>query len=150
MDEIDRKVLRAHQEFPDLSMVDLGEKIGMSHGACWKRVKRLERDGVISGRAVLVDQKAIGLNATVIAHVRIESHKADALEAFERAARRHPEITVCFTMSGDADFLLRVVAADIEDYERILKDKLSNLPHVVAINSSFVLKRVKDTPTLPI
>ncbi|MEM8988143.1 MAG: Lrp/AsnC family transcriptional regulator [Pseudomonadota bacterium] len=150
MDVIDQKVLRMLQSHPTASMTDLAAMVSMSHTACWKRVKRLERDGYIAGRAVLLNQRAVGLNITAMVEIKIEKHTAEKLDVFESSVDDIPEIIACYSMSGDSDYILHVVAKSIEDYEQFLKGKLSRLPHVESIKSNFALKLVKNTTDLPV
>ena len=150
MDEFDRKLLRAHQAEPELTVQELAERVGLSHTPCWRRLKKLEADGVIKGRAVILDPEALGLSITVFAQIKVKQHDEHTLEVFERSARARPEIVECFSMSGDSDFLLRIVTGSVSDYEQFLKRTLLHLPGVGSVNSSFALKCVKFTTMLPI
>ena len=139
MDATDLKIVRFLQAHPEISMSDLAEKVGLSQTPCWRRVKKLEGDGVISGRAVILDPKSFGIVV-----------EEETLEALEAAVQTHPEIVECFSMSGESDYMLRVMSSSIEDYEKFLKKTLVHLPGVTGVNSSFVLKRVKLTTDLPL
>lgn len=150
MDETDRRILRALQLHPDLPVAELAEKVGLSHTPCWRRLKRLEADGVIIGRAVLLDARQLGLSVNVFANLRLRQHDEETLDALEREVCTHAEIVECFSMSGASDYTLRVVARSIEDYERFLKKILLHLPGVSSINSSFALKCIKMATSLPI
>ena len=150
MDEFDRKILQVHQEEPELSVHELAERVGLSHTPCWRRLKKLEADGVIEGRAVILNPEALGLFITVFAHIKLKQHDEETLEVFEHSARARPEIVECFSMSGDSDFLLRIVTGSVSDYEQFLKRTLLHLPGVGSVNSSFALKCVKFTTKLPI
>ena len=150
MDIVNLKILRAYQSFPELSMTELADKVGLSHTACWKRLKRMEKDGYIEGRAVLLNQKLLGLNVSVIARVKLEQNATKVLDRFEQAVQECSEIISCYSTSGDSDYHLLIVAKSIEDYEVFMKEKLAKLPHVASLNSSFVLKTIKNTMILPI
>ena len=150
MDETDRKILRTLQKHPALTVVELAQKVRLSHTPCWRRLKKMEEDGIIQRRNIVLDQNALGLSVNVFAHVRLKQHDEETLEAFEQKAQSLPEILECFSMSGESDYLFRIVAASIEDYERFLKKVLLHLPGVAAVNSSFALKSVKVTTDLPI
>ncbi len=150
MDEFDRKILRVVQAEPDIAIQQLAQRVGLSHTPCWRRLKKLEERGVIAGRAVLLDPDALGLTITAFAHIRMKSHAEDTLEAFEKSARARPEVVECFSMTGEADFLLRIVMRSIADYEVFLKKTLLHMPGVGSVNSSFALKRVKLTTILPV
>ncbi|QWV13875.1 Lrp/AsnC family transcriptional regulator [Marinobacter adhaerens] len=150
MDTTDLKILRFLQDRPEASVSYLAEKIGLSQTPCWRRIKKLEDDGVISGRAVILDPKSLGIVIDVVAHLKVARQEEETLEALEAEVQTHPEIVECFSMSGESDYMLRVMARSIEDYENFLKKTLVHLPGVTGVNSSFVLKRVKLTTDLPI
>lgn len=150
MDEFDRKILRVLQEQPEISVVDLARQVGLSHTPCWRRLKQLETSGAIRGRAVILDQKMLGLGITVIANVRLKAHDEETLEALEKAACDRPEILDCFSMSGESDYLFRLVVKDIDEYEHFLKKILVHMPGVAAVHSHFALKCIKNTTKLPI
>lgn len=131
-------------------MNELADMVGLSHTACWKRLKRLEADGVILARAVIIDPKALGYDVTVLVEVSIAQHDSDMLNKFEDAIQSVPEIQACYETSGDADYILRVIAKDISDYEIILKRTLTKLPGVRSLRSQFTLKTIKSTMVVPI
>jgi Lrp/AsnC family transcriptional regulator len=145
LDEYDRKILRALQENADYSMADLGAMIGLSHTPCWRRLKRLEVEGVIRGKA-----KLLNLGVTVHAYITIKNHDAASLEAFEETVQAIPEVVECYSTSGEKDYVLRVVVESVEHYERLMKQTLIHLPNIGSINSAFALKQVKFTTQLPI
>lgn len=150
LDDYDRKILRALQENADYSMADLGNMIGLSHTPCWRRLKRLETEGVIRGKVTLLDPKLLNLGVTVHAYITIKHHDASSLEAFENAILTIPEVVECYSTSGDKDYVLRVVVENVEHYERLMKETLIHLPNIGSINSAFALKQVKFTTQLPI
>lgn len=150
IDAFDRKILRCLQDEPQLSMVEVAERVGLSHTPCWRRVRRMEEAGLILGRSFLLDAAALGYPVSVFAHIKIRNHEESVLEAFEAAVRGHAEIVECFAMSGDSDYVLRVLASSIEDYERFLRKTLLHLPGVGAINSNFALKPIKVTTAVPV
>ena len=150
MDTIDRKILTLIQSHPDLSVIELSEQVGLSHSPCWRRLKRLEITGVIRERAVLLNPAALGLTVNVFAHLKLRQHDESTLEALESAAKHRQEIVECFSMSGESDYILRIVIGNIDDYEKFLKKVLLHLPGVASVNSSFALKCVKLTTQLPI
>src|SRR6202012_1849689 len=116
MDEIDLKILRSLQGTPGSSMVDLAQKVGLSHTRCWRRVKQLEERGAIRERAVILDPEVMGLAVTVLANGRLKAHDKGTLNAFELAARERPEIVDCFSMGGESDYAVRMVVASIDAY----------------------------------
>jgi len=150
LDSFDIKILRELQKNAELSMQDLGEKVGLSHTPCWRRVKKLENDGVIRKRVTLLDARSLQLAVNVFVNVTLKNHQENGLTLFEEAVQDIPEIVECYTVSGDRDFLLRVVVADVEAYEHLLKHILINLPGVDNLSSTFALRQVKYTTEYPI
>lgn len=150
MDRLDLKILDVLQHDGAISVADLAERVGLSHTPCWRRLKRLESSGAIRERAAILDPKMMGLGVAVFAEVRLRQHDEETLEAFERTVCERTEIVECFSMSGEQDFLLRVVVQDVDHYEVFLKKVLLHLPGVASVNSSFALKTVKLTTRLPL
>ncbi|WP_332714936.1 Lrp/AsnC family transcriptional regulator [Pelagibacterium mangrovi] len=150
MDDMDRKILSVLQSDSSQSVAEMAEKVGLSHTPFWRRLKRLEKDGVIQGRVSILDPKKLGLDITVFANVKLRQHDEETLEAFEREVAAFPEVMECYSMSGETDYVVRALVASIEEYERLLKRRLLHLPGVVAINSHFALKCIKLTTKLPI
>ncbi|MBB5984964.1 Lrp/AsnC family transcriptional regulator [Sphingobium lignivorans] len=150
LDPFDRKILAELQAAPEISISALAERIGLSQTPCWRRLKALEQQGYIAGRAVLLDARRLGLVVDVFAHVRLSHHDGDTLDTFEAAVSGHPEVVACYSMSGESDYLVRILCRSIEAYDAFLKQKLLRLPGVTAVNSSFSLKTVKQTTELPI
>lgn len=150
MDKTDRRILATLQDNPDISTSELAEVVGLSHTPCWRRLKRLESDGIIKGRAVLLDARLLGLGVNVFADIRLKQHDEDTLLALETAVGRQPEIVECFSVSGESDYIMRIVTSSIEAYEAFLKKVLLHLPGVAAVNSRFALGCVKMTTALPL
>ena len=150
LDDIDLALLRALQAEPELSIQQLADRIHLSHTPCWRRLKRLEASGVIRGRAVLLDATALDLPITVFAEVKLKQHDEETLSRLEDAVASCPQIVECFSMSGDRDYIFRVVMQSVAQYEQFLKKTLLHLPGVASISSSFALKCVKLTTSLPI
>ncbi len=150
LDPADRRILAALQDYPEISIAELAPLVGLSQTPCWRRMKRLQETGVIKGRAWLLEAEALGLAVNVFAELKLKQHDEDTLEALEAQARSLPQIVECFSMSGDSDYLLRVVVASVSDYERLLKKVLLHLPGVGSVSSSFALAAVKVTTKLPL
>ena len=150
LDAIDRKILTALQEDARLANVELARAVGLSPSPCLRRVKALESAGVIRRFATLVDQAAVGLPVSVFVSVSLERQVESALEVFEDAIQRRPEVMECYLMTGTADYLLRIVLSDLAAYERFLKDHLTRIPGVRSIQSSFALKQVAYRTALPL
>lgn len=150
MDVLDLRILDALQKDATLSIAELAERVGLSHTPCWRRLKKLEDSGVILGRKMLLDAKAVGLGVIVLAEVRLKVHDEAALDAFEASVRNCDEIVDCFTVSGDRDYQLRILVKNVMEYEVFLKKNLLHLPNVASVNSVFVLKSVKQTTHIPL
>lgn len=150
LDAIDRKILENLQNNARMRNVELAEKVGLSPSPCLRRVGNLEETGVIRGYATLVDAEAVGLPVSVFVSVTLEKQIERALDKFEKEIRARPEVMECYLMTGDADYLLRVVTADLGAYERFLIEHLTRIPGVASIRSSFALKQVAYRTALPI
>jgi Lrp/AsnC family transcriptional regulator len=150
LDRGDLRILDVLQEHGDLSAADVAERVGMTASTCWRRVSRLQEQGVLKQRVALVDREKVGLNVMVFSHVKLTGHGRDALLKFEQAVREHPEILDCYTLMGETDFLLRIVCRDIKAYEAFFLDHLSRFPGVQSVNSSIALAVIKETTALPL
>ncbi len=150
LDSIDMKVLQALQANARLTNTELATRVNLSASPCLARVKALEEMGVISRYVTLLDPLQIGLNVSVFIEIRLEQQVEKSLERFENAIRDYPEVMECYLMTGDADYLLRVVVPDIQALERFIIDELSKIPGVSNIKSSFALKQVKYKTALPL
>jgi DNA-binding Lrp family transcriptional regulator len=150
LDATDYRLLRHLQENARLTNVELAERVGLSPSPCLRRLKRLEADGVIKGYMTLVDQNSIGLPVSVFVSVALKQQTEVALEEFEARIRALPQVMECYLMTGTADYLLRVVTADLAAYERFLKDHLTRIPAIASIQSSFALKQVSFRTALPL
>ena len=150
LNEIDLKILSHLQNNARLTNVELSEHIHLSQSPCLRRVRNMESSGIIKRYVALVDQNAVGLPVSVFVNVRLEKQIERALEKFEETVQDWSEVMECYLMTGDSDYLLRVVASDLAAYERFLMDKLTCVPGVASINSSFALKQVTYKTALPI
>jgi Lrp/AsnC family leucine-responsive transcriptional regulator len=150
LDDIDRKILAALQKDGRMSLADLSGEVGLSPSPCLRRVRLLEKGGVISRYVAVLDQNVVGLPVSVFVSVKLERQQEETLEKFSKAIARWPEVLECYLMTGSRDYLLRVVAADLAAYERFLNEKLTRIDCVSSIESGFALKQVKYTNVLPI
>ncbi len=150
LDSIDRNLLRRLQDNARQNNVALARAVGLSPSPCLRRVRELEKRGVIRQYVTLLDPAQVGLGVSVFVQVRLERQVEEALERFEAMIRERSEVMECYLMTGDADYLLRVVVSDIPAYERFLMDHLTRLPGVASIRSSFALKQVKYRTALPL
>ncbi len=144
LDAMDVAILRALQNDGRMSNASLAEKVNLSQSACSRRLDILEKSGVIQGYHARISNAAIGHSVTVIVHMSLSGQSEKILAEFEAAVKRCPNVLVCYLMSGEYDYLLRIAAKDLADYERIHKEWLSAMPYVVRINSSFALRGVVD------
>ena len=149
LDPVDRRILAALQRDATRSLDSLGEEIGLSRNACWRRIRRLEEVGIIRGRVALCDADALGLGLTVFIAVRIYRHDADWLDQFTRAMASMPEILGAYRTSGDIDYLLRARVADVAAYDRLYQ-KLIRKVALKDISASFVMEEIKETTALPL
>ncbi|MGO4166753.1 Lrp/AsnC family transcriptional regulator [Novosphingobium sp. YAF33] len=150
LDPYERKILRELQRDASQTTAQIAERVGLSSSPCWRRIDRLEREGFIRRRVALVDRKKVGLDAHVFAQVKLNAHGRANLDEFSAKIREFPEVLDCYVLMGSIDFLIRVVAADIEAYEKFFFEKLSQLPGVQELNSIVALSEIKATTELPI
>lgn len=150
LDRFDLRLLAILQADASLSTAELAERVGLSQSPCWRRIQRLEQAGVIDRRVTLLNRKALGLNAHIFAQVKLSAHGRAHLQDFTEKVRDIPEILDCYVLMGEIDFLLRIVTRDVEAYEKLFFDKLSQLPGVQEIKSSVALSEIKHTTALPL
>ena len=150
LDDFDRKILDVLQDNARISNVELARKVGLSPSPCLRRVRELEGSGVVRSNVTLLDPAALGLGVSVFIQVRLDRQVETSLETFEAAVLERPEVMECYLMTGDADYLLRVVVPDVPSFERFLIDHLTRVPGVANLRSSFALKQVKYTTALPL
>ncbi|WP_077145956.1 Lrp/AsnC family transcriptional regulator [Sphingopyxis sp. KK2] len=150
LDPFEKKILRELQADASLTTAELAERVGLSATPCWRRINRLEQEGYIRARVALVDRRKVGLNAHIFAQVKLNAHGRANLDEFGAAIQGFPEVLDCFVLMGSTDFMLRIVAKDIDAYEKFFFDRLSKLPGVQEINSTVALSEIKSTSALPI
>src|SRR6201992_2179939 len=150
LDTIDRKILSLLQFDSRLTMQEIADQVGLSVSPCHRRVKLLEERGVITRYMALVDQKAVGLPVSVFISIKLVRQKEEDLNRFAKAISKWDEVLECYLMTGNRDYLLRVVAADLASYEAFLKNKLTRLDGIASIESSFALSQVKYSAALPV
>ncbi len=150
LDAIDARILTELQSDGGLTNAELAERVGLSPSPCLRRVKILADAGVIKKRVALVDGNAIDLKVSVFIHVTLEKQIEENLSEFEAAVESRPEVVECYLMTGESDYLLRVVVPDLEAYERFLMEHLTRIPGVSNIKSSFALNQVKYSTALPL
>lgn len=150
LDETDRRILRVLQKQGRITNADLSELVNLSPSACHRRVQRLEEDGFIAAFVALLDARKLGRPTTVYVEITLISQAEDVLDAFERAVARVPDLLECHLMAGSADYLLKIMVEDTEDFARIHRQHLSRLPGVRQMQSSFALRTVVKTTALDV
>ncbi len=149
LDITDRKILMVLQEDASLSVAEIGDRVGLSSTPCWKRIQRLEADGVIQRRVALVDQNKVGLGITVFVSVESSDHSDDWLRRFAEAVSAMPEVLEFYRMAGDVDYMLRVVVADMQSYDVFYKKLIAAVP-LKNVTSRFAMEKIKSVTMLPI
>ncbi len=150
LDRYDTKILDALQRDGRVSNVQLAGQVSLSESACLRRVRALEESGIIDRYAALVSQARVGLAGNVFVHIGLHREEESELAAFEEAVRNIPEVMECYLMTGEFDYLLRVVVSDMADFERLHRDALTRLPGVARVNSSVAIRTVQKKTELPL
>ncbi|HCS29480.1 MAG TPA: AsnC family transcriptional regulator [Spongiibacteraceae bacterium] len=151
IDRIDRKILEALQTQGELSNNDLADRVGLSPSPCLRRVRLLEEAGIILRRITLLDAKKLGLSLTAMVQIGMDRHTPDRFEAFENEISGYPEVQSCYLITGqDADYLLQVIVPDMDAYQSLLLDRITRIPGVTGVHSSFVMRKIVDRQTLPL
>lgn len=148
IDDIDRRILSALQHDATLSIQDIADAVGLSSNPCWRRIKRLEEEGIIARRVALVDPKRVGLSATVFVIIRTTRHDKDWLASFAAGVNKLPEIVECHRMSGEMDYLLKVMVRDIDHYDRVYQRLIDLVPGLGDVSSAFSMEALKHTTAI--
>ncbi|WP_420961245.1 Lrp/AsnC family transcriptional regulator [Brucella sp. IR073] len=149
LDEIDRRIIGELQRDGTLSVDALSERVNLSRNACWRRVKRLEEEGVITSRVALIDADRVGLGLSVFILVRTSNHDPDWLKRFREAVLTLPEIVGVYRMTGDLDYVLRARVADVKAYDRLYQRLIAKIP-LSDVSASFVMEEIKETTIVPL
>jgi Lrp/AsnC family transcriptional regulator len=149
IDAIDRKILGILQVDASLSLAEIAEQVNLSATPCWRRIQRLERDGVITGRVALLDPDRINVGITVFAAIKTDQHNAEWLTDFARHVADVPEVVEIYRMAGDIDYLLKIVVPDIQGYDRVYKTLIARM-RFFDVSSMFAMERIKHTTVLPL
>jgi Lrp/AsnC family transcriptional regulator len=150
LDKLDLKLLDILQRNGALSVAEVASRLKLSSTTCWRRIQQLEMHGVIKARVALLDRSALGLDVTMFAHVKLVTTGRDAIAKFEEAIRDRAEVLECYTLTGEWDFLLKIVTRSIKAYEAFYLDYLSRIPHVHSVNSSVAVTVIKESTALPL
>jgi len=150
IDRLDLRLLDILQRQGALSVAEVAAQTRLSTTTCWRRIQQLEQNGVIKGRVALLDRNALGLDVTIFAHVKLATTGRDAIAEFEAAIRDRAEVLECYTLTGEWDFLLKIVTKNIKAYEAFYLDYLSRIPCVRSVNSSVAVTVIKESTALPL
>jgi len=146
----DREILKLLQADADMPVAEIAARVGLSASPCWRRIARLQKEGFIDRRVAVLNAKRMGLGLVVFANVKLAKHQSSLLREFEQAIVAYPEVTECYTMTGNMDYLLRIVTADIQSYEKFLRDHLSQMSAVLEVHSSIAITEIKYSTQLPL
>jgi DNA-binding Lrp family transcriptional regulator len=150
LDAVDAKILDLIQHDAGLSVAEIAERVGLSSSPCWRRIKRLEDDGVIQRRVTILDREKLGLDFEVYCTVKLSLPTKENLDTFEQSVRRWPEVVQCATVTGAADYELRIVTRDMHAFDDFLRDKILSLGLVSNIESRIVIRAVKNSTAVPL
>ena len=150
IDAIDRKIIAAIQIDGKITAQELANRVGLSASPCARRLRLLEESGIIKGYTAVIDQKKAGLPISAFASIKLERQREEDLDRFAQAVTRWPEVVDCYLMTGQRDYLMRIVVRDLEAYERFIKEKLTRLKGIASIETSFALDQVKRSEALPL
>lgn len=150
LDKTDKKILQLIQKDASMPTSEIAERVNLSQPPCWRRIKRLEEEGYILDRVGLLNPTKLGFNMVIYTEVKLTGNGRQEVHEFEERIRNFPEVTECYVMLGRIDFLLRIVTKDVESYERLFRDQLSQLPGVQDFNSSVAMSVVKHTTQVPL
>ena len=150
MDSINRKILLELQEDCTLSLAEVAERVCLSPTPCWNRIKRLESQGYINKRVALINAGKVGLGVSVFVHIKTQQHSSDWLKTFSDTVNSFPEVAECYRMSGEYDYLLRVVAKDIQSFDHFYKGLVNSIDGLSDVTSSFAMEQMKYTTALPL
>jgi Lrp/AsnC family transcriptional regulator, leucine-responsive regulatory protein len=150
LDRYDRAIVTTLQEDARITNARLAEKVSLSESACLRRVRALEESGLIQGYTALIDQQKAGYPVNVFVNITLDRQSQSGLEAFESEVRRIPEVMECYLMTGEHDYFLRLVVADLADFERVHSQHLTRLPSVARVQSSFAMRTVTRTTAIPL
>lgn len=145
MDSIDRRLLSLLQDDASMPLQDIAARVGLSVNPCWRRIKRMESEGIIRARVAVLDPDKVGLSVTVYVRIKVREHTADWVKRFAAAVRSIAEIAECHRLGGDVDYLLKVVVADIAGYDKVYKHLIGKVPGLADVSALFSMERIKST-----
>ncbi|MFT5134219.1 MAG: Lrp/AsnC family transcriptional regulator [Gammaproteobacteria bacterium] len=146
----DKKILQLLQDNASLSTAEIAEKVGLSQSPCWRRISRMEQAGIIKKRVAVLDHAKLGMEVVVFVNVSLTTHGRQNLVAFEKEITKFPEVLECYTVTGQMDYLLKIITKDIQHYESFIRNKLMTLPMIREMHSTIAITEIKDTTALPL
>ena len=146
----DLKILQLLQEDAGLSTAEIAEQVGLSQSPCWRRISRLEQAGLIRRKVAVLDHARLGMEVVVFVNINLNAHGRQDLRAFEKEIEKYPEVLECYTVTGQMDYLLKIVTRDIQHYERFIRDELMALPMIREMHSTIAITEIKNTTELPL
>lgn len=146
----DVRILQLLQTDASLSSAQIAEKVGLSQSPCWRRISRLEQAGVIKRKVAVLDHQKLGMEVVVFVNISLTTHGRQNLAAFEKEVRLFPEVLECYTVTGQMDYLLKIVTRDIQHYESFIRNQLMTLPMIREMHSTIAVTEIKDTTELPL
>lgn len=144
LDAIDKKIIGMLQGDATLSIQTIAEKVGLTTNPCWRRIRKLEDEGVIKGRVAVIDARALGLTMTAFVRIHTKEHTKAWLEKFAKAVQRLPEVVECHRMTGEVDYLLKIMVRDLDHYDHVYQRLIANAPHLSDVSSSFSMEQMKS------
>ena len=149
-DQVDIKLLALLQKDASLTTAELAERVGLSQSPCWRRIVRFQEAGLIKKRVALLDPEKLGMGVIVFTAINLSTHHGKTLEIFEQQVAKFPEVVECYTMTGNIDYMLKVVTKDIHHYEMFVRNHLAQVPNIREMHSNVAITRIKDTTELPL
>ena len=150
LSKTDREILKLLQRNAGLSTAEIAAQVGLSQSPCWRRISRLEQAGVIKNRVAVLDHGRLGMEVVVFVNVNLTAHGRQNLEDFEKGIKKFPEVLECYTVTGEMDYLLKIVTKDIQHYEKFLRNHLMTMPMIREMHSTIAVTEIKDTTELPL
>ena len=150
LDKFDKRILELLQNDCSLPVGDIAKKVGLSTSPCWRRISRMEESGIIKRRVAVLDHARLGMEVVAFINVRLSQHGRENLESFESSIRTFPEVLECYTLTGDTDYMLKIVTRDIRHFEAFLRNNLMNMPQIRETHSTIAVTEIKDTTQLPL
>ncbi len=150
LSKVDVKILKLLQRNAGLTTTEIADKVGLSQSPCWRRISRLEQLGVIKNRVVILDHIKLGMEVVVFVSINLNAHGRQNLEDFEKAIKKFPEVLQCYTVTGNMDYMLKIMTKNIQHYETFLRDNLMTIPMIREMHSTIAVTEIKDSTEIPL